>query len=251
MYFNYAGWFVKGCTSLQRQCGPLVASSRVCLLTKRRVDCYWRCYWREPIWINVNKLLCILAINSTFIPYGEDALDITKNMCEKLVNLCVKRLGVVLLTVLLAAPLTVYATMEIQELDGNIVRLDEQRGDGKWLLVMLWATDCHICRQQKPEMSRFHDQHKDKDASVLGIALDGMGAVDKVKSYLDEHQPTFPNYVGEIAIVASHYLVLTEESLRGTPTYLLFNPDGELVGNNPGPLSTEAIEKFIASKSAG
>jgi len=160
-----------------------------------------------------------------------------------------------LLTMLLAAfllvPGTIHAAMEIQELDGDIVRLDERVGGGKWLLVMLWATDCHICKQQKPEISRFHDKHKDHDAEVLGIALDGMGAVDRVKSYLDDHQPSFPNYVGEIAIVASHYLVLTEESLRGTPTYLLFNPDGELVGNNPGPLSIEAIEQFISRKAAG
>lgn len=144
-----------------------------------------------------------------------------------------------------------HASMEIQKLDGEIVRLDERVGGGKWLLVMLWATDCHICKQQKPEMSRFHDKHKDIDAEVLGIALDGMGAVEEVKDYLEQHQPSFPNYVGEIAIVASHYLVLTEENLRGTPTYLLFNPEGELVGNNPGPLSVESLESFISKKSAG
>lgn len=136
--------------------------------------------------------------------------------------------------------------MEIQELDGDIVRLDQRVGGGKWLLVMLWATDCHICKEQKPEMSRFHDKHKDHDAEVLGIALDGMRAVDLVKDYLDAHQPSFPNYVGEFAIVASHYFVLAEENLRGTPTYLLFNPDGELVANNPGPLRVEALEQFIA-----
>ena len=42
---------------------------------------------------------------------------------------------------------------------------------------------------------------------------------------------------------------MTEENLRGTPTYLLFNPEGELLGNNPGRLSVEAIESFIARKS--
>lgn len=156
-----------------------------------------------------------------------------------------------MMAALLIGPGIVQASMEIQELDGNIVRLDERVGGGKWLLVMLWATDCHICKQQKPEISRFHDKHKDTVAEVLGIALDGMGAVDKIKSYLDDHNPSFPNYVGDIAIVASHYLVLTEESLRGTPTYLLFNPDGELVGNNPGPLSVESLEQFIAKKAAG
>ena len=41
---------------------------------------------------------------------------------------------------------------------------------------------------------------------------------------------------------------MTEENLRGTPTYLLFSPVGELLGNNPGRLSVEAIESFIARK---
>lgn len=141
-----------------------------------------------------------------------------------------------------------HAGMEVQELDGTVVDIDDHRGNGKWLLVMLWATDCHICHQQKPEISAFYNRHKDTDAVVMGIALDGMDKVDEVREYLAVNKPSFPNYVGNIAIIASHYQGLTDESLRGTPTYLLFGPGGELLGNNPGPLSVDAIEKFMARK---
>ena len=149
--------------------------------------------------------------------------------------------------VILASPAR--AGMELQHVDGEIVDLDDFRGDGRWLLVMLWATSCHICEMQKPEISAFHDQHKDNDAHVLGIALDGMERLDAIKANMETHKTSFPSLVGNIAIVASHYQSMTEENLRGTPTYLLFNPEGELVGNNPGPLSVEAIEKFMASRS--
>jgi len=71
--------------------------------------------------------------------------------------------------------------------------------------------------------------------------------MDAVKEYLAEHQPTFPNYVGDYQMVAMNYQSLTEENLRGTPTYLLFNPQGELKGNNPGPVTPSAIERFIAN----
>ena len=141
------------------------------------------------------------------------------------------------------------AGMELQELDGTVVDLDDYRGDGKWLLVMLWATTCHICEIQKPEISAFHDRHKDKDAHVLGIAIDGIEEIAAIKSNMQHNKTSFPSLIGNIAIVASHYQNMTEESLRGTPTYLLFDPQGELVGNNPGPLSPEAIEKFMARKS--
>ena len=145
---------------------------------------------------------------------------------------------------------TATAGMEVHSVkNGDIVDLDTMIGQGKWTLVMIWATNCHICHEQKPKISAFHDKHKDTDAHVVGIALDGPERMDAIKAYIEKNKPTFPSYAGDIAIVASHYLAMTEESLRGTPTYLLFNPEGELLGNNPGPLSVDAIERFMARKS--
>jgi len=141
------------------------------------------------------------------------------------------------------------SAMELQSVDtGEDVLLDDLTGNGKWTLVMVWATDCHVCHIDKPEISAFHNKHKDDDAEVIGIALDGIVGLDKVKNYIADNKPSFPSYVGDIAIIASHYYGMTEENLRGTPTYLLFSPEGELLGNNPGRLSVEAIEGFIARK---
>lgn len=122
-------------------------------------------------------------------------------------------------------------------------------GQGKWTLVMVWATDCPICQQQKPQISKFHDAYKDLNAEVVGIALDGRDALDAVQSYLDNHVVTFPNYVGELAILSENILRIAEEPLRGTPTYLLFDPKGNIKGINPGPLSEGAIERFIENNS--
>ncbi len=122
-------------------------------------------------------------------------------------------------------------------------------GNGKWTLVMIWATDCHICTEQKPEISAFYDKYKDTMVDVFGIALDGPKRLDAVNDYLAKHKPTFPNYVGDFQMVGLNYQSLTEEPLRGTPTYLLFNPAGELKGNNPGPVRPEAIESFIERNS--
>lgn len=142
------------------------------------------------------------------------------------------------------------AGMELQSAeDGTQVTLDDLTGQGKWTLVMIWATNCHICHIQKPEISAFHDKHKDLNAHVVGIALDGVDQVEAVNNYIRENEVSFPSYVGNVAIIASHYFGMTEENLRGTPTYLLFNPEGELLGNNPGQLSVEAIESFMARKS--
>lgn len=133
--------------------------------------------------------------------------------------------------------------------DGRPVNLENLTGQGKWTLVMIWATDCILCQSQKPVISEFHEKHKHLDAHVVGIALDGVRNMNRVRRYIDDHKVSFPNYVSQMRSTASHYFGITDEQFRGTPTYLLFTPEGELIGKNPGLLSAEAIESFIARKS--
>ncbi len=122
-------------------------------------------------------------------------------------------------------------------------------GQGKWSVVMIWATNCPICAQQKPILSDFHNRHKDTDAEVIGIALDGRRGVADVQSYWRKHKVTFPTFIGESQVVAVNYAQIAEENFLGTPTYVLFSPTGELAAINPGPLTDGALDKFIARKS--
>ncbi|MBX2824352.1 MAG: TlpA family protein disulfide reductase [Gammaproteobacteria bacterium] len=133
--------------------------------------------------------------------------------------------------------------------EGEPASLSNTIGNGKWTLVMVWATDCHLCTEQKPKISAFYNEHKDDDANVVGIAIDGPKKLKLVREYLAKHKPTFPNYVADIRTLGLTYQNLTEEQFRGTPTYLLFDPSGELKGNNPGPVTVAGVEKFIASHS--
>jgi len=139
--------------------------------------------------------------------------------------------------------------VDLVDIQGEAIDVGSSIGEGKWTLVMLWTTDCHICTEQKPKISAFYDKHKDDSVNVFGIAMDGRKNLKAVNRYLEKHNPSFPNFVGELDLVAFNYQMMTEEPLRGTPTYLLFNPAGELKGNNPGPVSPDAIEKFIARHS--
>lgn len=134
-------------------------------------------------------------------------------------------------------------------IDGVSTNEGPEIGKGKWTLVMIWATNCHICREQKPKISAFHDAHKDVDARVFGISLDGAGKLAKVKQYMAEYQVTFPTFIGDMMRVMKDYEKLTTEPFGGTPTYLLFSPGGLLKGNNPGPITVSALERFIARHS--
>ena len=139
--------------------------------------------------------------------------------------------------------------MDLITIGGDEASIAEHFNNGKWTLVMLWATDCHICKEQKPMMSAAHNERKNIDFTVMGIAIDGHSALGKVNQYLEKYNPSFPSYVGDITTVAFNYEVLTEEQFRGTPTYLLFNPENELMASQPGRIGKEALFDFIAANS--
>ncbi len=137
---------------------------------------------------------------------------------------------------------------EVRTLEGKFTTLSQHFEEDKWTLVMLWTTDCGICQREYPMISEFHDKYKDKNAKVIGVSLDGYSQLEKITEHIDEMPMTFDNLIGEITVVAFNYQNATEEPLRGTPTFLMFNPNGQLVGHNPGPVKPEALEQFINRK---
>ncbi len=153
-----------------------------------------------------------------------------------------------LFLVMLSAPLAAEESAALgglKTLDGRDAQLADHVGQGKWLLVMLWASDCVICNREVPALSDFHFEHSDDLAEVIGVSLDGYDKRAEAQAFLDRHDPIYPNYVGEFMPVALGYQVMTGERLLGTPTFLLFTPKGELVANNPGPVSGDAVLRFI------
>ena len=110
---------------------------------------------------------------------------------------------------------------------------------------MLWAADCSVCAQEYPAISDFHTRHRDTDAKVIGVSLDGYSQLEKITRHISEMPMTFDNLIGELNVVAFQYRTATAKPLQGTPTYLMFNPQGQFAGHHVGPISSEALEKFI------
>jgi len=157
-----------------------------------------------------------------------------------------KRLFLISFLILVTASITQAANwLEVRTIEGKFTTLSQHFEEGKWTLVMLWTTNCGICISEYPLISEFHNKHKDIDAKVIGVSLDGYAQLDTITNHIDEMPMTFDNLIGELTVVAFNYETSTEESLLGTPTYMMFNPQGQLVGHNPGPVKLEALEKFI------
>ena len=125
---------------------------------------------------------------------------------------------------------------ELQGLDGKTYRLSDFRG--KWVLVNYWATWCPPCREELPELEVFHANHKDKDAIVLGVAMERIKK-ERLQAFVDEQFLSYPILMMDPA--ASTEL----GRVPGLPTSYLINPQGELAARQVGPVTLKDLETFI------
>ena len=140
-----------------------------------------------------------------------------------------------------AAGAATVPSITMKDLAGKAHNVNEFIGKGKWTVVAVWAHDCPICNQEIHQMEFFHHEHRKKDATVLGVSIDGDN-VDKAKRFVEDHSLTFPNLITDPGTVSQ----FGAGDLIGTPTHLVFAPDGSLVGKRVGPLSQEQIEAMMA-----
>ena len=135
--------------------------------------------------------------------------------------------------------------VQVQNLDGRHASLGEFLNKDRWTLVMIWTTYCGACRKQYPMISSFHSKHKDHDATVLGIALDGYDQQQKIKTYQAAHAQNFPSVMADADDFISKYQRATGESFTGTPTYLLFDAKGGLRAYIDGLVAVADIEAYL------
>jgi peroxiredoxin len=146
-----------------------------------------------------------------------------------------------LITLILCALLSFSAMadpvdFELPGLDGKTYRLSDYRG--KWVLVNYWATWCPPCREELPELEVFHANHKDKDAVVLGIAMERIKK-DRLQKFVDDQFLSYPILMMKPA--ASTEL----GKVPGLPTSYLVDPQGELAARQVGPVTLDDLEAFI------
>lgn len=141
------------------------------------------------------------------------------------------------------------ATEGLQDFEGKPSAIENYAGKGKWLVVMLWASDCHVCNQEVHQYNAFHQKHSGKDAVILGVSLDGQEKKSDAQDFVSRHKVGFPNLIGEPEVVAGIYQNLTGSQWIGTPTFMVYTPKGELIGAQVGAVPPATIETFIENES--
>lgn len=147
--------------------------------------------------------------------------------------------------VLLWLPVLTLATpsLSLPDLNGKTHNVNEYIGQGRWVVMVIWAHDCPICNAEIHQMLFFNDAHRDRDAMVLGISIDGAAKIEQARNFVETHSLDFLNLITEPDGIALR--ALGAGPLYGTPTFYVFEPEGELVAQQIGPLTQERLEEFI------
>ncbi len=130
--------------------------------------------------------------------------------------------------------------ISMTDLTGKQFKLSDYRG--KWVVVNHWATWCPPCLEEIPELTLFHEGHKDKDAVVIGINMEEIAAA-KLSRFVDEHFMTFP-------VIPNGFDVQAIGSIQGLPTTFIIDPTGKPVARRTGGVTAEEIEAFISKSSS-
>ncbi len=133
----------------------------------------------------------------------------------------------------------------LQDFNGQPKSISDFTGKGKWLVVMIWASDCHICNKEAHAYVDFHFAHAEEDARVLGISVDGQAKKANALKFIERHKINFPSLIGEPADVARLFSELTGTYFAGTPAFLIYDPSGNLRAQQLGAVPPELIENFI------
>ena len=122
----------------------------------------------------------------------------------------------------------------------------EHYSDGdQWLIVMIWASDCVACNKEARSYSELHDRHKNRNAKVVGISIDGTNKRNEAIAFTQRHQISFPNLITTPDVGANYYSQLTQTKWAGTPSFLIFNPRGGLEAKQAGAIPAELLEQFL------
>ena len=124
----------------------------------------------------------------------------------------------------------------LKDMNGADVRLASFRG--KIILLNFWATWCHPCKEEIPDLIALQNQYKN-DIVVLGFSIDD--TPEDLREYAAKYQMNYPVLVG-----AGHENVQEAYGpMWGVPVTVIIGRDGKIAKKQSGIRSLEQFDREI------
>lgn len=119
---------------------------------------------------------------------------------------------------------------------GKLVHLASLRGKPVWL--NFWATWCHACVEEMPDMKKAYAQYKDKGLVILGV--DDDEPRDDVNNFTKSNGYDWTFLLDPGGAVIDSYLV------DAIPTHWFVGKDGVLKAVQIGSVPASEIQRYLA-----
>jgi cytochrome c-type biogenesis protein len=126
---------------------------------------------------------------------------------------------------------------------GDSVSLQALRG--KPVLLNVWATWCHPCRDEIPELQRLYERYRGRGLELVGVSVDAVGNDDAITDFARRYGMTYPVWRDPDERVSATFLVI------GVPATFLIDSAGILRWKKTGPIGprdtslTREIERAL------
>ena len=125
---------------------------------------------------------------------------------------------------------------------------DEQKYEIALELISGKFSQAEVCRKWSIS-STYAYRLKDRALELLRQGMGRPAGRADAEAFIRRHHVTFPNLIGEPEAVAELYGELTGRPWFGTPTFLIYDPGGELRVQQVGAVPVKLIEEYIRSHS--
>jgi thiol-disulfide isomerase/thioredoxin len=118
---------------------------------------------------------------------------------------------------------------------------------GRPVLLNVWATWCHPCRDEIPELQRLYERYRGRGLELVGVSVDAAGDNEAVREFMRRYGMTYPVWRDPGERVSAAFLVV------GVPATFLIDRGGVLRWKKTGPIALEdstltaAIERALVS----
>lgn len=145
-------------------------------------------------------------------------------------------------TVEVGAPAPEYRTTS---LEGDSVSLAALRGNV--VLFNVWATWCHPCRDEIPELRALQAKYQKRGLELVGVSVDASGSDKAIRAFMKDFEMEYPVWRDPDERVSTRFLVI------GVPATFLIDREGILRWRKTGPIQPNdpalaaAIEQALGS----
>ena len=111
---------------------------------------------------------------------------------------------------------------------------------GKIVLVNFWATWCHPCEKEIPDLSRMYEKYKAKGVVFLGVLIDNPDN-QQLLNFESDHDMTYP------VVRANRDLMDSYSNPDAYPTTFVYDRRGKQVYSHLGILREHEIDSLLGT----